>query len=715
MGLIRITKLIPAYDRKRAFTAVYVNSNGIATHGVLNNGKFEYASYVTVSCDSNLSCEPEVGQLWSIEGEYIQNEFEHGTSKKRVHQYKHPELEIRVPRTDEAFIQFIASSPDFKGVGETTMRNLFAAIEDARELLLKGDVNTLKHHLAPKRLKVLVKGLEKYENLAETREMARLGIPLHIQMRLIRIHKKEAIEQIRQNPYVLITFGMAFKQVDDIARSDKFEIKMDDERRLAGAVEDSLLKIFRNNGDTYTNLSRVKKSLRSRLGNQFDLIDKALTLGANGKNYIIRDRDIFLTSYYMNEIVISKRFRKLASKPQDEWSSDHGHVLSSKLKELDYQLSDEQINAVSTSMRSHISCIVGGAGTGKTTVIRTALKALNELGFTIIPVALSGRAAKRMHESIEFPTSTIARLLREEPEEHRCRKVLVIDEAGMIDLQSMFKLVLHHHPSVRILLVGDSQQLSPIGAGKVLEDTINSNSVPVSRLSIVRRTGEGSFVPAYSTSIANGEIPDYLTTKGIVFKQTLEIAKAVVDQLKSTQGDKIVIAPTKALVEEINQLAQSTLNPNGTLLTIKMFGQDDVPTLFRVGDPIIFTENNYQERIQNGSLGLFISSDGDFGKVRLEDGTEKELTRSLFDSMELAYAITLHKAQGSQFDTVIIALKHREGFTDRKWLYTAVTRVVKELYIFGKKEDFDQMVATSNQRKTQLKSLLDKTLVLDSF
>lgn len=532
MGLIRITKIFPTYDGNQAFTAVYVDANGKATHGVLNNGKFEHASYLTVRCDSSLPFEPEVGQLWLINGEYIQTRVDYGTAKMQVHQYMHPELQIQMPKTDEAFIQFIASSPDFKGIGETTMRKLFAKVHNARELLLGHDVEALQNYLTPERLKILLKGLKKYENMSSKREMASLGIPLIIQMRLIRIHKKEAIEQIKQNPYVLITFGMSFIKVDAIARSDRFGIQIDDKRRLAGAVEDVLINIFSHSVDTYTNLSRVKSALSSRLGLKFDLIDKALTLGSNGRSYIIHDQKIFLTSKLMSEIVISKRFLKLASRPKDTWTNKHENALKAKLLELDYYLTPEQVSAVKTSVTSHISCIVGGAGTGKTTVIRTIFRVMNGMGYQIIPLVLSGRAARRMHESTGFITSTIAQLLCGPPENYECKKILVIFESGMVDVQSMFKLILHHHPSIRILMVGDPQQLSSIGAGNLLEDTINSGAIPVSKLSVLKLQGEKNSLQTYSLSIAKGEIPETLSKTGVEFIESSEIASDVVRQLK---------------------------------------------------------------------------------------------------------------------------------------------------------------------------------------
>jgi exodeoxyribonuclease V alpha subunit len=406
------------------------------------------------------------------------------------------------------------------------------------------------------------------------------------------------------------------------------------------------------------------------------------------------------------EKVIAKRFKALSTQ-KDAWTNNHQSALSKMLNELPYSLTGEQLDAIKASMTNSISCITGGAGTGKTTVIRTALRAYNEMGFTIIPVALSGRAAKRMHESIGFVTSTIAKLLSEKPVGEG-KQLLVIDEAGMVDVATMYRIIKHLHPSVRILLVGDPYQLPPIGVGIVLNDTIKSNLVPVSELTIVQRQSAESGVPDYANAIKNGNTPSKLNTGCISFHDTHNdsIAKHCVDLMLKASGESMIIAPTKKLVNEINLRAQSFKNPTGRVMELSLFDQK-YRTEFRLNDPVIFTKNNYQAGVQNGSIGRLVSID-DWGAVELEDGSILELDNALFDSLQLAYGITLHKGQGSQFKNVIVALSSSK-MVDRSWLYTAVTRVETKLEIVGPEYIFHQAVgrlSASNTRKTYLADLI---------
>ncbi len=280
----------------------------------------------------------------------------------------------------------------------------------------------------------------------------------------------------------------------------------------------------------------------------------------------------------------------------------------------------------------------------------------------------------------------------------------------MIDIATMYRLVTHLHPSVRMLFVGDPNQLPPIGAGIVLADMIKSKKIPVSELSIVKRQDEKSGIPLYSKAINDGHIPENLSVGNIQFHDVsnLNIAQYCVNLMQTIEGDCKIMAPTKVLVKEINQLGQQTLNPVGKLMEVEDFGII-YKTDFRLGDPVIFTANNYNAGVQNGSLGRLISVEREndiWGVVKLDDGHEIELDKALFDSLEQAYAITLHKAQGSQFKTVIVALSYSQ-LIDRAWLYTAVTRSEINLHIVGLKNTFKRAINTQSARYIRKTALAD--------
>jgi exodeoxyribonuclease V alpha subunit len=499
---------------------------------------------------------------------------------------------------------------------------------------------------------------------------------------------------------------MNFKAVDTLTYKH-FTTTPDEPNRLTAAIE-MVLKEHGSNGHTKANINDIKPRL-FKLLNNIELVNKALEQGSKTLSFIKKDKTYHLANAYIMENVVAKRFNTL-NMGTDNWDIQFEHSYNEAVSQLPYDLTEEQIEAIKISLTHQISCITGGAGTGKTTVLRTVLRTYNELGNTIIPVTLSGRAAMRLHESIGFITSTIARLLRESPIEQETKSILVIDEASMIDIATMYRLVTHLHPSVRMLFVGDPNQLPPIGAGIVLADMIKSKKIPVSELSIVKRQDEKSGIPLYSKAINDGHIPENLSVGNIQFHDVsnLNIAQYCVNLMQTIEGDCKIMAPTKVLVKEINQLGQQTLNPVGKLMEVEDFGII-YKTDFRLGDPVIFTANNYNAGVQNGSLGRLISVEREndiWGVVKLDDGHEIELDKALFDSLEQAYAITLHKAQGSQFKTVIVALSYSQ-LIDRAWLYTAVTRSEINLHIVGLKNTFKRAINTQSARYIRKTALAD--------
>ena len=696
MSLVRITAIYQSDSKQVNFSAVKVDEAGNRIDG-------RTVVYVRTN-PAHISLEPSLGQVWKISGSPVLSEKPHGSYEIKTETYEFPTLEAILPSSNESFVRFISEQADFKGIGESKARELWNVFgSEIFEICENKDVATLTPYLTKKSIDGLLRGFEKYSNLKYTTWLTEKEIPLPIQRRLIKVHKDESIQQIKDNPYHLVTMGLTFKEADAIAQKH-FGYDNDSDNRLAAAME-SALKQHSSNGHTIASKTDLRKHLEGLLGAYSDRVTKAFEVGANKLSYLRQDKNYHLTSSLIMEKVIAKRLSSLA-KQTDTWTQSHQNALSLRLAELPYNLTQEQLDAINTAMVSHVSAIIGGAGTGKTTVIRTALRAYNEMGYTIIPCALSGRAAKRMHESIGFITTTIARLLREPPVEEETKSLLVIDEAGMIDVPTMYQLVKHLHPSVRILFVGDANQLPPIGVGAILNDVIKSQAIPVSELTLVQRQSAESGVPDYANAIKDGVMQENLSVGCITHhNETAQdaIKSKCVELLCESSGDAMLIAPTKKLVRELNELAQAQLNVIGEPLMLSQYEQM-YRTDFRLNDPVIFTKNNYAAGVQNGSLGKLVSID-DWGSVELEDGSVLKLDQTLFETIELAYAITLHKAQGSQFQTVIVALPSNSRMLNRAWLYTAVTRVESELHIVGSEQTFAEAVnrpSPALTRKTYL-------------
>tara|TARA_B100000780_G_C21124623_1_gene455913 strand:- start:247 stop:2415 length:2169 start_codon:yes stop_codon:yes gene_type:complete len=715
-------------DQLRVTSISFTSSNIVIFSGVplkrnsykTNSGKY----YITViTAPEAIPVQPAVGQRWAVKGLRRVQVRETGDYLMQQHSYESPEnIECILPETGEQLIRFIASENDFRGIGESKARALWDCLGSNYHETLQNDTpesrERLRDILSEVSIDALFKGYIKYKNLAHCNWMSKHRIPGNIQQRLLRHHGEQSLKAIKENPYILIAFGMSFQDVDSLATSNNFafNISKESDKRLSAALEVAIRNEI-NKGHTYTTQVALRPHLLRSL-KESSLAASAFKAGFEKAQYILDPKTgcYHPSAQLLMESVVAKRFEALANQ-NDLYDKHANSAYCSAVGELPYELTKKQIQAVTTCLDNAISCITGGAGTGKTTVLRTALKAYHQMGFEIHAVALSGRAAMRLHESISYMTSTIARLLRDEPIEPNieCQNhLLVIDEASMVDLPTMYRLVTHIHPSVRIILTGDPNQLPPIGCGKVLADIVDSKTIANTLLDIVKRQEGVTGIPEYSKLINQGQVPVQLTAGAIHFHETAknDIAQVCCDLYKESPENSRVIAPTKALVAEINKLTQEAVNKNGNRLEFQMHG-DLFCVDLKLNDTILFTQNHYDKGVQNGSLGILSSvdaSDSCYGEVTLDTGEKVEVSPSLLDCMQLGYAITLHKAQGSQFPRVIIGLKNGR-IVDRAWLYTAVTRAESEVHIVGSAADFKQITerpSNAHSRNSYLLSLLKK-------
>jgi exodeoxyribonuclease V alpha subunit len=684
----------------------------------INNGKY----YVSIKAAPELiPAKPAVGQHWSVRGTRSIAEIESGDFMMQQHTYESPEhVECSLPETGEQLIRFIAKENDFKGIGESKARALWSLLGKDFHDIASNDSpesrNTLREVLSDDSIDALFAGYAKYKNLSYCNFMTTHKIPASVQQRLLKYHSEASINAIKQNPYALVGFGMPFLDVDNLAKTDLFKVEESDHRRLSAALEISIRKEIEK-GHTFTTKTSLLPSLHRLLDNK-ELVEQAFKAGHDKAQYILNPNtgNYHPTAQLLMENVVAKRLKSLAV--HNELFDDHANsAYLDAVSELPDQLKlgNKQIKAITTCLDNAVSCITGGAGTGKTTVLRTALKAYNKMGFEVHAVALSGRASTRLHESIGFTTTTIAKLLREDPIEPTSKQqkhLLVIDEASMVDLPTMYRLVNHIHPSVRIVFTGDPDQLPPIGCGKVLADIVLSKSIANTMLDINKRAEGSTGIPRYSRLIKRGIVPDKLSTGAIHFHNTTksDIAQVCCDLYQQSPENSRIMAPTKALVADINKLTQEAVNPSGNRLEFEMHGERFFQNL-RLNDAILFTKNHYDKGIQNGSLGTLTSvqsSGNSYGEVILDMGDKVEVTQTVLDCMELGYAITLHKAQGSQFPRIIIALQ-KGRIVDRAWLYTAITRAESEIHIVGSANDFSDITkvpSNSHKRNSYLAELL---------
>ncbi len=684
--------------------------------------------FVSVVANSEfLPVEPTPGQTWKIHGQKTVKIFDHGSYKTNEHSYKNPDtFELQLPKTGVSFIEFIEKDPAFTGIGESKARQLWLSFGiDIHDMLSEGGeehFKALREVLSEKSTNSLFDGYEKYKNLRHTAWMSNAKIPHSIQQKIIRHHNLGCFGAIKRNPFELINFGLNFKNIDTILNGmhgHLWEAERYSQERIRGGIVQAMKDLMAD-GSTWVKASQVKNRAFTYLKSELQCEEGLAWIQSEQSVALYHPGEDRLhpIATAIQELAVAKRMKALLEAREPVSEALLG-VLAEVTSRLPYELTEHQVAAIETSFSNGISCITGGTGTGKTTVLHAFMSIAERIGYQINAVALSGRAALRIRESTGYPSMTIARLLSQDPIvcSNGTSKLLIIDEASVIDLPTMFAIVNHTDPSVKIILVGDSGHLPSTGIGKILHDLVLSEHIPTTTLGITKPQEESTGIPEYSEQVISGLVPEALTTKNIFFHEISGEASILQKAIDLYAGDpeiSQIIAPTRRLVEDANSLTQDRLNGDSPLMNFNLHGEEFFLTL-RLNDPVIFTENHYRDGVQNGSLGRLInvSQDGGrFGLVRLGTGETIEISGRLVDGMDLGYALTLGKAQVSQFPRVIVILKEGRSM-DRSWLYTAITRAESEVHIVGSADVFRRAVELTPKafkRKTLLRELIDHTL-----
>ena len=718
-------ELIPCEEMIRVTAVPFRRSWSTVIRGVpvRDDHLLKSATYFVsvVASSAYLPVDPTPGQLWKVRGHKTVKAFDHGAYKTNEHAYKNPDVfDFQMPDTGESFITFVSKDKAFTGIGESKARQLWSRFgTDIHRILSEGsakDLKALQEILSDKSIKALHAGYEKYRNLRHTVWMSRAKIPHSVQQRILKHHQLGTVDAIKKNPFELIHFGLTFNEIDAILNAihgHAWEHRRYPEKRMHAAMVQAL-KDCMSGGSTWLKVSQVKNRAFHYLKNE-TLCEKGVQWLKNTPTvalYHETDSRFHPTATAIQELAVAKRIHHLLALRTPLSEADES-LMGDVSAQLPYELTSKQTLAIMTSLSVGVSCITGGAGTGKTTVLATFLSAAEKIGYSIYAIALSGRAAMRLHELIGFPTMTIARFLREEPVAGS-KALLVIDEASMIDLPTMFRIINHIDPSVKIVLTGDPSQLPPIGVGKILHDLVLSDHVPNTMLDIVKRQKGSTGIPEYSKQVNAGEAPASLSAGNIHFHEVADIGLAVkkaIELYLDKPADSRIIAPTRKLVGEANERIQDSANGDSPLMNFNLEGEDYFLKL-RLHDQILFTQNHPGEGVQNGSLGKLVSVDQDgdvVGVVKLDTGAKVEIKGDLLDALELGYAMTLHKAQGSQFPRVIVLLKEGKVL-DRSWLYTALTRAETEVHIIGDPAVFKKVTEAppkAFKRKTLLTGLID--------
>ncbi|MBR5322477.1 MAG: ATP-dependent RecD-like DNA helicase [Clostridia bacterium] len=570
----------------------------------------------------------------------------------------------------------------------------------------------------------------------------------------VRIYKKwgsGSIDVIKRNPYILCDeiHGIGFEKADNVAKS--LGIGNYREERIKAGIKYILTYNGVQNGHMFLPLDKLMPTVCRSLATDEDSALKAIEELLSLNHITIKKYNgrscVYLHSYYEAEKYVSEKLQMIDNFCPKIEAADIGRMIMCIESEFGVEYAAMQKKAIVNSVNSGVMVLTGGPGTGKTTVVRAVIRVFEELGYKIALAAPTGRAAKRMSESTLQEAKTIHRLLEmdfsndKQPVFRRNESmkleenVIIIDEASMVDTM-LFAALLHAvKPGARLILIGDSDQLPSVGAGNVLNDIIKSDRFNTVELKEIFRQEEESLIITNAHAINEGEYPT-LTSKNSDFfflprDDDESIARTVAElcavRLPKTYGKDIVndiqvITPSRkgnAGTDVLNSLLQRALNPKSEYKKEKKVRD----VVFREGDKVMQIKNNYDiewENDRKDGIGIF---NGDIGtikeidaknesmKIIFDDNRCVDYDFSLLDELEHAYAITVHKSQGSEYPVVIIPMyKFNSRLMTRNLLYTAVTRAQKMVILVGRAEVVKNMVDTNKpvKRYTALELMLSE-------
>ena len=564
-------------------------------------------------------------------------------------------------------------------------------------------------------------------------------IPVRIALNITDILQADAVEFVQSNPFVLCKFGVSFKAAHELANLFGFD---DDSEIVKAAKALNIVEtLSASTGSTMVTRREFDVECAKR---SYDAPTALLRAAGAQRTLGIFDGNLIPETSYIIEHEVSSILLNLFNREDGaeselaKWETDItdrqiDYYIDSYQKQIPYQLTDNQKEAIHGCVRPKVSVISGGAGTGKTTILQGVLHVVQRLAadIEIIQLALSGRAAQRMSEATGKPASTIAKWCIDQkntkPEQRPEHCLIIIDEASMVDVYTMHKLLNYVHPAARFIFVGDDQQLPPVGTGLVYHAMIDSDAFPQFNLKQVQRQSETSLIHKFATAIRNDEylkLPDYKTNKDIdcSLTDTSEIPEIWTD----LGPDTMILCATQKGATGVRNLNAEIQGRIGHHRPALQFYDDEEGLIdftatvtgskFRLDDPILITKNSYDIDVRNGDIGRVVEvydepdENGSSGVLMLNNRL-LDIDFDLLLKMELAYAITIHKSQGSQWRNAIVVLdKSASRMLDKTLLYTAVTRATHKCVISCDIEEMLIDAATGGSialgRNTALSKLL---------
>lgn len=654
--------------------------------------------------------------------------------------------EVVKPEGKDGVIAYL-SSGIFSGIGKNTARLIVNKLgEDALDLIVE-DKNILDKipKLSMKKKALIYNTLKENEDSRRSIvELTNCGFSINDASEIYKTYKENTLKTLEYNPYSMINVvkNITFPKIDEI-RSN-FDIDTFDSRRIEACILYCMSELSFETGDTYSSYNEIKNKVNDYNHTTIDddLISECVNNLIDDLRIINEDEKYFLSEIYNAEEYIASRITDLSIREPNNFTKIDKYV-----KELEKNnniiYNDIQKEAIKKAINNHVTIITGGPGVGKTTIIKAIIAVyrkiykLDDEGLEerVILLAPTGRAAKRMMESTNFMAKTIHSFLRWNKEDNTFsvnelnkdyHRFIIIDESSMIDNDLFYNLFKGLRSNIKLVMVGDFNQLPSVRAGNVLRDLIDSNQIDTVHLNYLYRQKDNSYIPVLAREIKDNKLSNFLEKKddylflkcssdGIIPK-LIDACKLAVN--KGYDYKRIqVMAPMYAGmngIDNLNKVLQNIFNPRNS--DKKEIGYGDV--IYRVGDKVLQLINIPDKNVFNGDIGIIIeiedANETESGKREVIidfDGNIVRYDISALINIRHGFIMSIHKSQGSEFDLVIIPVCNSyKRMLYRKLIYTGITRAKRKLILIGEDSAFIYSVENTMEhiRKTDLVNKMHK-------
>jgi len=724
--------------------------NGIVNEIVYRNGDNNYTVMIVNSHGEMITA---VGKIPLVnEGENVELTGDFVAHSKYGEQFSVSGVKLKPPTTAEGIIRYLSSGL-IKGVGVITATKIVKKFGESTLDIIEFNPTRLAEVSGVSERKALeiaeeVSAVKKMQNAVML--MQNYNISTNLAIKIFNFYSDNTENILKNNPYKLIedVDGIGFFTADKIAQN--MGIKEDSKFRFRAGIVHCLKESCDKGGNTYVTNANLESDLFELLRLNSDSLKDVYNsviedlVADDIIKRLEKDNDtIFaLTKYFNLEKVVAATLKLYTLNNTENIDNlDENIDLYEQLNKI--KMHSAQRDAVKTAVNNGVSIVTGGPGTGKTTIVKCIMQIFKQMGKKVKLLAPTGRAAKRLSESCGVEASTIHRALEVDystPQMFRYNNlnklpydVIIVDEISMVDIQLMYFLIRALKRNTQMVFVGDKDQLPSVGAGNVLADLLASDVIPKVCLTQIYRQSENSLIITNAHAINNGKMPtldnnssDFFFTEKSdtqdIMNTIIEMCVSRIPRFLNIDSSKVqVLAPMKAGIcgiDNLNKCLQDRLNP-----AVKFGAEISTEKItYRIGDRVMQTSNNYEREwkkdfekgtgVFNGDMGRITAIDEEWEMVRVlfDDGKEVEYESTQLEELDLSYATTVHKSQGSEFRIVVIPVfMGSQRLMTRNLLYTAMTRAKEMLVFVGNMKCIEYMAKNLNKRErfSGLKQMLE--------